>query len=36
MENVGYMWSGMGTIRISVGPETASVVWKSADTYYNC
>lgn len=32
MEDAGDAWSGMGTIRMSVGPETASVVWRSADT----
>lgn len=32
MEDAGDMWSGMGTIKISVGPETAGVVWRSADT----
>ena len=32
MEDAGDMRSGMGTIKISVGPETARVVWRSADT----
>lgn len=30
------MWCGMGAIRISLGPEIASKIWKSEDTLCDC